>query len=43
MQTSASTDKFMQHLAYSDSAWRAGDSRIGLKKDFDRPNVSYIA
>jgi hypothetical protein len=42
-QIAASTESFMKHLVYPDSAWKADDDRMELEKDFDRSSVSYIA
>ncbi|MDM7912894.1 MAG: hypothetical protein QUS09_07330 [Methanotrichaceae archaeon] len=42
-QIAASTESFMKHLVYPDTAWKADDDRMELEKDFDRSSVSYIA
>lgn len=42
-QIAASTESFMPHLVYPDSAWKPDDDRMELEKDFDRSSVSYIA
>ncbi len=42
-QIAASTESFIPHLVYPDTAWKADDDRMELEKDFDRSSVSYIA
>jgi hypothetical protein len=42
-QIAASTESFIPHLVYPDSAWKADDHKLELEKDFDRSSVSYIA
>ena len=42
-QIAASTESFIKHLVYPDTAWKADDDRMELEKDFDRSSVSYIA
>lgn len=42
-QIAASTESFIQHLVYPDTAWKPDDDRMELEKDFDRSSVSYIA
>lgn len=42
-QIAASTESFIKHLVYPDTAWKADDDRLELEKDFDRSSVSYIA
>jgi hypothetical protein len=42
-QIASSTESFMPHLVYPDSAWKADDHKLQLEKDFDRSSVSYIA
>jgi hypothetical protein len=41
-QIAASTESFIKHLVYPDTAWKADDDRMELERDFDRSSVSYI-